>query len=68
MRAVSKTSAYKLCPRCFRALPLDSAEVYCPNDGQKLLTACPKCQALITSPFARHCVSCGHSLSLTGQS
>jgi hypothetical protein len=50
---------YRLCPRCFRAVPEASAEVYCPNDGVKLLTTCPACAAPITSPYSRFCVRCG---------
>jgi hypothetical protein len=51
--------AYRLCPRCFRAVPEASAEAYCPNDGVKLLTTCPACSAPITSPYSQFCVRCG---------
>jgi hypothetical protein len=50
---------YRLCPRCFRAVPEASEELYCPNDGVKLLTTCPACSAPITSPYSRFCVRCG---------
>jgi len=54
--------SYRLCPRCFRAVPLESQELYCPNDGEKLLERCPHCAARIKSPYARFCVSCGQAL------
>jgi hypothetical protein len=50
---------YHLCPRCFRAVPEVSEEAYCPNDGAKLLAACPCCAAPITSPYCHFCVRCG---------
>lgn len=56
--------AYRLCPRCFRAVPVASGEKYCPNDGTRLLEACPRCQAPITSPYARFCVVCGQGFGL----
>jgi hypothetical protein len=57
---VSRTRvAYRLCPKCFRAVPVASHEVFCANDGAKLLEVCPKCRSPITSPYARYCVSCG---------
>lgn len=55
--------AYRLCPRCARAVPTSSPERYCANDGTHLLDACPKCQAPITSPYAHFCVCCGHDLT-----
>lgn len=55
-----KTLTYHLCPRCYRATPAGLHEVYCPNDGTKLLTACPNCATPITSPYSRFCVRCGH--------
>lgn len=54
---------YRLCPRCLRAVPTQSSERYCANDGTRLLDACPHCHAPITSPFAHYCVGCGRSLS-----
>ena len=55
--------AYRLCPRCFRAVPLASNEQFCANDGMPLLEACPKCGSSITSPYARYCVVCGLEFS-----
>lgn len=55
---------YHLCPRCFRAVPEAAKEVYCPNDGTLLLTACPNCNAPITSPYSHFCVACGHAYTL----
>ncbi len=54
--------AYKLCPRCFRAVPLESEELHCPNDGEELLERCPHCAARILSPYAHFCVKCGQAL------
>ncbi|WP_423775865.1 double zinc ribbon domain-containing protein [Allomeiothermus silvanus] len=62
MKTISVT--YRLCPRCFRAVPAASEERYCPNDGTPLLLACPRCQAPITSPYARYCVVCGQGFGL----
>lgn len=50
---------YRLCPKCARAVPVDSTERYCINDGAKLLESCPRCGTAITSPYARFCGSCG---------
>jgi hypothetical protein len=50
---------YLLCPHCLRAVPAQSQERYCANDGNKLLEQCPACSERIRSPFARHCTSCG---------
>jgi ribosomal protein L24E len=52
---------YHLCPRCYRATPAGLGEVYCPNDGSKLLTNCPRCATSITSPYSRYCTYCGHN-------
>jgi hypothetical protein len=52
-------AAYRLCPRCFRAVPARSDEHYCINDGAWMLERCPICEARITSPYARFCASCG---------
>ncbi|UQN08693.1 zinc ribbon domain-containing protein [Deinococcus sp. QL22] len=54
---------YRLCPRCLRAVPGHSPEHYCVNDGTKLLSACPVCQAAILSPYALFCAGCGHPFS-----
>jgi predicted amidophosphoribosyltransferase len=50
---------FRLCPRCFRAVPLASGERYCTNDGEWMLEACPGCEARIASPYARFCGNCG---------
>lgn len=55
---------YHLCPHCFRAVPEVTGEVYCPNDGTLLLTACLHCDAAITSPYSRFCVRCGLDLAM----
>jgi hypothetical protein len=55
--------SYRLCPRCFRAVPAHAAERYCVNDGTLLLEACPVCKAAITSPYSRHCAGCGADLA-----
>ena len=54
--------AYRLCPRCQRAVPISSPERYCSNDGALLIGACPECRTPIGSPFARFCAACGHDL------
>ncbi len=54
--------AYRLCPRCQRAIPTSSPERFCVNDGTRLLDACPECHAPIGSPYARFCASCGRDL------
>jgi hypothetical protein len=50
---------YRLCPRCFRAVPKSSSEHYCINDGTWLLEGCPLCNTGITNPYARYCATCG---------
>jgi predicted RNA-binding Zn-ribbon protein involved in translation (DUF1610 family) len=55
---------YRLCPRCFRAVAEAAEESYCPNDGEKLLAACPRCEAPITSPYSHFCVKCGFDFAL----
>jgi endogenous inhibitor of DNA gyrase (YacG/DUF329 family) len=52
---------FRICPKCQRAVPGQSEERYCVNDGELLLERCPKCQARIQSPYARFCAHCGHS-------
>lgn len=51
---------YHLCPECFRATPAQAKERYCPNDGTRLLEACPQCHASISSPHAQFCSQCGY--------
>ncbi|PYE53909.1 zinc ribbon domain-containing protein [Deinococcus yavapaiensis] len=58
--------AYRLCPRCLRAVPATSGERYCVNDGVRLLEACPRCGAPIASPYARFCPRCGAPLAENG--
>ncbi|WP_041652210.1 double zinc ribbon domain-containing protein [Allomeiothermus silvanus] len=53
---------YRICPRCARAVPASTKERYCLNDGERLLEVCPRCQAPITSPYARFCSTCGLEL------
>ncbi len=60
---VKERIAYRVCPKCARAVPLVSGEKFCSNDGEKLLEACPKCNSPITSPYARFCSSCGQDFS-----
>ena len=52
-------ATYRLCPTCFRAVPARSGELYCANDGTRLLEQCPMCQSRISSPYARFCTQCG---------
>lgn len=55
------SSAYALCPRCWRAVPITLAEHYCVNDGALLLQACGRCAQPIYSPYTRFCSACGRS-------
>jgi Double zinc ribbon len=50
---------FRLCLECARAVPVHSGELFCVNDGSKLIEACPRCGSGITSPEARFCPSCG---------
>jgi hypothetical protein len=50
---------FRLCLECARAVPVHSGELFCVNDGSKLIESCPRCSAGITSPEARFCPSCG---------
>jgi hypothetical protein len=50
---------FRLCPRCHRAVPGNTKESYCINDGTLMLEACPACKTRITSPYARFCGCCG---------
>ncbi|GGK97201.1 double zinc ribbon domain-containing protein [Deinococcus radiotolerans] len=52
---------YARCPQCARTVPVRSGEVFCVNDGARLVTACPACTWPITSPYARYCPGCGGS-------
>ena len=58
-----KTMHFRLCVRCFRAVPASSKECYCINDGTPMLEHCPSCEAKITSPYARFCAACGLEFS-----
>ncbi|MDX2008123.1 MAG: zinc ribbon domain-containing protein [Meiothermus sp.] len=51
--------AYRLCPKCLRGVPLAVNERFCIQCGTPMTTACPRCQAPITSPYARFCGGCG---------
>ncbi len=50
---------YHLCVVCGRSVPAKTKEVYCINDGERLLKACPRCQIRITSPYTQFCSHCG---------
>lgn len=50
---------FRLCLVCSRAVPVESKELYCINDGSRLIEACPRCQTRITSPYAQFCPACG---------
>ena len=50
---------FRLCVRCFRAVPISANEHYCINDGTQLLEQCPMCKTPISSPYARFCECCG---------
>ena len=50
--------SYHVCPQCARALPAQSGEQFCPNDGTALLKCCPDCTAPILSPYAQFCTRC----------
>jgi hypothetical protein len=58
-REGGKALRYRLCVRCFRAVPATSGECYCINDGSPMLEACVLCATPITSPYARFCACCG---------
>lgn len=61
-----KALRYRLCVRCFRAVPASSRECYCINDGTAMLETCPLCSTPITSPYARFCAACGLEFSSLG--
>lgn len=63
-----RTLRYRLCPNCFRAVPVNSSERYCINDGTWLLEHCPLCAESITSPYARFCAACGLEFANIAQS
>lgn len=50
---------FRICPHCLRAVPGQSQERYCVNDGERLLERCPACLVCITHPYGRHCAVCG---------
>ncbi|WP_344983964.1 double zinc ribbon domain-containing protein [Deinococcus rubellus] len=56
---------YALCPTCGRSVPATLGEMFCSNDGTRLLTGCPVCGQPILSPFAQHCTHCGAALLST---
>ncbi|MFC4638829.1 double zinc ribbon domain-containing protein [Deinococcus hohokamensis] len=61
---MSKTAlSYHLCPQCARAVPAQSGELFCANDGTKLLTSCPGCARAILSPYWQFCPLCGRALA-----
>jgi hypothetical protein len=53
--------SFRVCLQCRRAVPSESDEHYCINDGTKMLECCPKCDSSITSPYALFCGACGHA-------
>lgn len=55
--------SYHLCPICARSVPARAGERHCPNDGARLLEACPKCNTKISNPYAQHCTNCGHGFA-----
>ncbi|MFC4426426.1 double zinc ribbon domain-containing protein [Deinococcus navajonensis] len=55
--------SYHLCPQCARAVPAQSGERFCANDGTRLLDACPGCSRAILSPYSHFCPHCGHALA-----
>jgi hypothetical protein len=59
------TMFFRVCPKCARAVPGQSQERYCINDGERLLERCPVCQTRITNPYGRHCATCGCDLTRT---
>jgi predicted RNA-binding Zn-ribbon protein involved in translation (DUF1610 family) len=50
---------FRLCVRCFRAVPTSANERYCINDGTQMLERCPMCNSPISNPYARYCATCG---------
>jgi hypothetical protein len=54
-----KTPRFRLCVHCFRAVPANTNEQYCINDGTPMLEVCPLCNTPISSPYARFCGKCG---------
>lgn len=61
-RPAALALAYRLCPVCGRAVPLNTPERYCINDGAWMLDRCRRCGAGIGSPYARYCPHCGLAL------
>jgi hypothetical protein len=56
-------STYRICPTCLRATPSRADELFCPIDGTRMRTGCPRCGAAIHTPYARHCTACGADLT-----
>lgn len=61
--AANRGATYHVCPTCARSVHASAAEHYCPNDGTKLLIACPACGTSIRTPYARFCTHCGEALT-----
>lgn len=54
---------FRICPKCFRAVPARAEERFCANDGTRLLERCVRCDSQINSPFSKFCVTCGLDFS-----
>jgi uncharacterized OB-fold protein len=54
---------YRLCPTCLRATPQQANELFCPIDGTRMRSRCPRCGSAIHTPYARHCATCGSDLT-----
>jgi hypothetical protein len=54
---------YRLCPTCLRATPQQANELFCPIDGTRMRSGCPRCGSPIHTPYARHCATCGSDLT-----
>ena len=54
-------ATYHLCPRCGRAVTSSTRELFCINDGSRMLEHCVHCGATITSPHAEYCAMCGQA-------
>jgi len=58
--------SYHVCPCCLRATPAAVGENFCPNDGARMLTGCPRCGSAILAPFGEFCANCGAQLADEG--